>query len=83
MYELRRSNGSLLVLFFGGTGCPVAREAIPKVHELREAYASKGVEFWMIESTGISEPEIHKELVEFGATTLTTLLDEDQAADKH
>src|SRR5580704_13556335 len=49
-YELRRTDARVVVLFFTGNGCPVARQSIKKLKALRKHFADKGLAVWMINS---------------------------------
>src|SRR5271170_579522 len=49
-YELRRSEAKVVVLFFTGNGCPVARQSIAKLKALRDNFSDRGVAVWMINS---------------------------------
>src|ERR1700733_4202162 len=49
-YELRRADARVVVLFFTGNGCPVARQSIEKLKALRKRFADKGLAIWMIDS---------------------------------
>src|SRR5665213_13537 len=49
-YELRRADARVVVLFFTGNGCPVARQSIEKLKSLREHFSSRGVVIWLIDS---------------------------------
>ena len=48
--ELHRAGGRAVVLFFTGTGCPIARKSAPKLFALRDKFNEKGVAFWVIDS---------------------------------
>ncbi|MGE3311254.1 MAG: redoxin domain-containing protein [Limisphaerales bacterium] len=47
-HELYRAEAKVVVLFFTGTGCPIARKSARTLRELRDAYAKQGVSFWLI-----------------------------------
>src|SRR5712691_11858484 len=49
-YELRRADAKVLVLFFTGNGCPIARQCVSKLRALRSKFSSQGVVFWMIDA---------------------------------
>ena len=71
-----------IVLFVQGNGCPLVRKRVPELKRLRDAYATNGVIFWMINAnTQDSRAEVAKEAAEFGID-LPILLDETQLAAK-
>lgn len=47
-YELSRSDSRVVVLYFTGIGCPIARQNYPKIRKLSTDYGKRGVTFWMI-----------------------------------
>lgn len=47
-HQLQRFEGQAVVLFFTGTGCPIARKSIPKLKALRDRFGHQGVGFWLI-----------------------------------
>ena len=49
-HELQRVEGRAVVLFFTGTGCPIARKSAPKLRQLRNTFGKEGVSFWIINS---------------------------------
>ena len=49
-HELYRVKGKAVVLFFTGTGCPIARKSVATLKKLDQKYASQGVDFWIINS---------------------------------
>src|SRR5688500_11736102 len=50
-YELRRADAAVVVLFFPGADCPIARQSAPKLVAIEEEFARKGVAVWMINAT--------------------------------
>lgn len=79
-HELHRVQGRAVVLFFTGNGCPIARQSIPKVRELRKKFADQGVTFWMVNSYAHDDrASIRKEAEQFKAGSLPILLDQSQA----
>ncbi len=71
-----------IVLFVQGNGCPLVRKRVPELKRLRDAYATNGVIFWMINANSQdSRAEVAKEAAEFGID-LPILLDETQLAAK-
>jgi len=78
-HELRRADARVVVLFFTGNGCPVAQQSIAKLKALRDRYADKGVEIWMINSnTQDDRDSIEKEAKEFEEGALPVLIDDTQ-----
>ena len=49
-HELRRADARVVVLFFTGNGCPIARQSIWKLRVLQQRYLARGVTVWMINS---------------------------------
>ena len=79
IHQLRRTDASVVVLFFTANGCPVARQSISRLRELQDEFADKGVRVWMVNSnTADSRSDIRKEAEEFRVGTLPILLDETQ-----
>jgi hypothetical protein len=71
-----------IVLFVQGNGCPLVRKQVPELKRLRDAYAAKGVIFWMINANLQDQrEEVVKEAAEFGID-LPILLDETQIVAK-
>ncbi len=71
-----------IVLFVQGNGCPLVRKRVPELKRLRDAYASKGVLFWMINANLQDQrDEVVKEAAEFGID-LPILMDETQLVAK-
>ena len=71
-----------IVLFVQGNGCPLVRKRVPELKRLRDAYAAKGVVFWMINANLQDQrDEVVKEASEFGID-LPILLDETQLVAK-
>lgn len=67
-----------IVLFVQGNGCPLVRKRVPELKRMRDAYATNGVVFWMINANPQDErAEVAKEAAEFGID-LPILLDETQ-----
>ena len=56
-YELHRAGGRAVVLFFTGTGCPIARKSAPKLRDLSRRFGSEGVSFWIVNSYAEDKPE--------------------------
>ncbi len=67
-----------IVLFVQGNGCPLVRQRIPKLKRLRDAYATNGVVFWMLNANPQDHREdVVKEAAEFGID-FPILMDETQ-----
>jgi hypothetical protein len=49
-FELYRANSRVVVLYFTGVGCPLARQSVPKLMKLSTQFGPRGVTFWMINS---------------------------------
>ena len=61
------SDAKAVVLMVHGNGCPIVRQAMPAVRELREQYRGLGVEFLLINSNLQDEREaLAAEAAEFG-----------------
>jgi len=77
-YYAKDPGTKAIVLFVQGNGCPLVRKRVPQLKRLREAYASKGVLFWMINPNAQdSRSEVVKEASEFDID-LPILLDPTQ-----
>ncbi len=78
-HELQRAEGKAVVLFFTGTGCPIARKSIPKLKSLNRRFGNEGVSFWIINTySEDTAHDIHRELNELGLHRATYLLDPKQ-----
>lgn len=55
-YELRRTSSPVVVLFFTGSGCPIARQSGSKFQSLSNDYSPKGVTVWLINATPQNDP---------------------------
>ena len=49
-HELRRTDARVVVLFFTGNGCPIARQSVWKLRALQQRYLERRVTIWMINS---------------------------------
>ena len=77
-HELHRAEGKAVVLFFTGNGCPVARQSVEKLQELR-GHFGKDVTFWIVNTyADDSLTECIKEFTEFDMSPLTYLRDPKQ-----
>ena len=66
-------------MYVHGSGCPIARLSVPSYLAVRDDYASKGVEFLMINASIQDDlPRIQKEATEFNIN-FPILKDEDQS----
>ena len=78
-HELQRAGGRALVLFFTGTGCPIARKSVPELRALEDRFGKEGVSFWIINSYADEDFEdIRKECNELGLWDQTYLRDSNQ-----
>src|SRR5438309_2214198 len=55
LHELRRVGGKAVVLFFTANECPVARQSASKLRALREKFAERGVEVFMVNSSSADD----------------------------
>ncbi len=84
LFELRRSNAQAVVLFFTMNGCPVARQSASKLNALRDRYAERGVEVFMVNSSGGDDrASIVKEMRELKTPYLPVLKDDTQGVARH
>ncbi|NND69396.1 MAG: redoxin domain-containing protein, partial [Halioglobus sp.] len=60
-------NAPAIVLMTQGNGCPIVRNAMPAYREVRDAYADRGVQFFLLNSNLQDDPQsIAAEAQEFG-----------------
>jgi peroxiredoxin len=79
-WELRRTEGRAVVLFFSGVGCPIARKSAPKLDALAKKFEDQGICFCIVNSDpDDSSDEIRKELNELHIGGFTCLVDPRQA----
>ena len=84
VYELRRSHAQAVVLFFTANGCPVARQSVAKLNTLREAYASRGVDILLVNSSsGDDRASITKEMRGLKTPFIPVLKDDTQGVARH
>jgi len=84
VHELRRTPGRAVVLFFTANGCPVARQYASRLNALRETYASRGVEVFMVNaSSGDDRASIMREMRELRVPFLPVLKDDTQGLARH
>lgn len=55
-YELRRADAKLVVLFFTGPDCPIARRNAPKLQAIAEEFGPRGVAVWMVNAMPQNDP---------------------------
>ena len=83
-HELRRVDGKAVVLFFTANECPIARQCASKLRKLREAYATRGVEVFMVNSApGDDRKSIAREMTDLHAFYLPVLKDDTQGVARH
>lgn len=77
--ELDRAGGRAVVLFFTGVGCPIARKNARKLVNLAQAYADRGIRFWIVNTyPDDTLADAAAEVRELGLGSLTYLRDPDQ-----
>mgnify|MGYP000964852371 CR=1 FL=1 len=75
-HELYRAEARVVVLFFTGTGCPIARKSTPKLREIRKQFGPRGVQVWGVNSyPDDSARDALKEYHELGLQPMTYLRD--------
>lgn len=75
-HELYRADGKVVVLFFTGTGCPIARKSTHTLKQLREGFGDRGVAFWLINTyAGDTLRDASREAGELGLFGFTYLRD--------
>lgn len=78
-HELHRAEGRVVVLFFTGVGCPVARKSAGKLQALKERFG-KEVTVWVVESEANGDAAaVRKEAEELGLGALPLLMDTTQS----
>src|SRR6476661_8162062 len=55
-YELRRTPARLVVLFFTGSDCPIARQSGSKLQAIADEFGGKGVAVWLVNATPQNDP---------------------------
>jgi hypothetical protein len=67
-YELRRTPARLVVLFFTGSDCPIARQSGSKLQAIADEFGGKGVAVWLVNATPQNDPGPRKldAMYEFG-----------------
>src|SRR3954462_2493553 len=56
-YELRRADAAVVVLFFTGADCPIARQLAPKLNAIQEEFGKQRVVVWMVNATPQNDPD--------------------------
>jgi peroxiredoxin len=78
-YELKRADATVVVLFFTGNGCPIARQSISKIRSLRSKFAKDGAVFWMVNANSQDDRQsIAEEAEEFKVGSVPILKDDTQ-----
>ena len=84
LHELRRVGGRAVVLFFTANECPIARQSATKLRALREQFAERGVEVFMVNANSADDrASISKEMAELNAWHLPVLKDDTQGLARH
>lgn len=79
-HELYRAKGKAVVLFFTGTGCPIARKSSATLKALKNRYEMQGVDFWVINAYANEDMrEVHREARELGLRHIPYLMDSKQS----
>jgi peroxiredoxin len=77
-HELHRAGGQAVVLFFTGTGCPVARKSAGKLLDLKKQFGD-AITVWLVNSElSADAAAVRKETEELGLAALPVLLDSRQ-----
>lgn len=78
-HELYRAEAKVVVLFFTGTGCPIARKSGSTLKGLRNQFADRGVAVWLVNTyAGDTAGDARKEAGELGLWGFTYLRDPGQ-----
>ncbi len=56
-FELRRAPGRVVVLYFTGFGCPIARQSVGKLMQLQRDFADQGVDLWLVNAMPQKDPD--------------------------
>jgi len=84
LYEMRRLDAKAVVLYFTANECPVARQSATKLRKLREAYATRGVQVFMVNSAPADDRKsIAREMTELRAYFVPVLKDDTQGVARH
>jgi peroxiredoxin len=77
-FELHRVPAKAVLLFFTGNGCPVARQCVHKIKDLRDSHTEKDLAIWAIDSVADDDRQsILKEAFELGAIRSLPFLKDD------
>ncbi len=78
-HELRyHSDAKAIVIMVQGNGCPAVRQLLPRLAEVRKAYADRGVVFWLLNANPQDDrASVVAEAKEFGFA-LPVLMDDTQ-----
>ena len=83
-YELHRSASRAVVLFFTENGCPIARQALHKLHDLREAFPENEIAIWAVDANpGDDRESILKEAMSIGVIRSFPFLRDDTQGVAH
>ncbi len=64
--HLKQTDARAVVLFFTANGCPIARQAIPRLKALDKRFEAENIAFWLVNSnSGDDRESIQKEAWEF------------------
>lgn len=84
LHELRRTSARVVVLFFTGNGCPIARQNLGKLRALQQRYDDRGVVVWLVNSNAQDDREsIRQEARQFGSEPLPVLMDDTQGVARY
>lgn len=79
-HELYRAKGKAVVLFFTGTGCPIARKSVSSYKALKRKYERQGVDFWVVNAYANEEKqEVSREARQLGLNHIPYLMDSKQS----
>jgi hypothetical protein len=56
-FELRRSEARVVVLYFLGLDCPIARQSMGKLRTIQEEFRDQQVAVWLINATPQADPD--------------------------
>jgi peroxiredoxin len=78
-HELYRVDARVVVLFFTGNGCPIARQSVSKLRALSRKFAGQNAVLWMINSNPQDDlKSIAAEARSFGMGSIPVLKDDTQ-----
>lgn len=74
----RHRDAKAIVLFYGGNGCPIVQQSVPRLKEIQAEFARQGVLFAMVNASPYDElEEIRQEVLDY-EISMPVLLDTDQ-----